>query len=1077
MKFEGDDQDDHLKRNDRTKNRPHINYEVPDPEDRQEKPWQRVNNTPFINTVPSYFIILVLGFYLLLAYSTQRVEDDMPRPVMDADLNKDVSNIAFSEETALQYLYTIMGDRPRVAGTEYHLQQTEVVRDLLLNATRDATVPVTVLWQTASGESPFFALLYTMMGDRPRVAGTEYHLQQTEVLRDLLLNATRDATLPVTVLWQTASGAFKLDHEIPYLAWYYNASNIAALLEGESGVRANGELGTTLLLNCHYDSVPFALGASDNVAFCAILAEILHRVAQRTTKFKHNLIFLFNGAEESGLLGSHAFLQHPWARNITAVVNLDAAGMNGKANVFQTLDSRLVRAYAKSTNRPSAQSFGEFLFGSGLVPSDTDFRIWRDYGQFYGIDIAFTKWGNVYHTRNDNPTNLQPGVLQAAGDMLLNLVNNMADMPELAEKAEPTTMVYYDYLNSFMIAYPLWAAYLVDALVAVVALISVGYYVFLVGVRKSTFRGLGWAVLGRLLSTLAAIGAGLAFVLITSATTTQLRYLSHQWITVPIYWIPYVLVAMITSQLYDAWSSKKSGLNRSFRALQASAATRTILAVLLLAMTCVPSLTTMRYVIAVPLFLMSVFSVIPLMLVRYLRVPAWQQLFVEMLVSVPAMMFLFTLCLRINSLMLPVMGRSASNTPDFLVGLLNLGLVALVTSAVRCGKRSLFYGKFKVLLVPVLVLMFLFTLCLRINSLMLPVMGRSASNTPDFLVGLLNLGLAALVTSAVFKVLLVSVPVLMFLFTLCLRINSLMLPVMGRSASNTPDFLVGLLNLGLAALVTSAVSGIELLFSRKRLWLPTAVAGLAALIIMFLPLEPYDAAGTGLQRHYWFHTEIINHTVTPPTSISGVTVTKIDTYTIDRMRRALADSGLNYTVKADLAEDCAQYIFCNLPMFRTRLPNSYAEALFIEMPPPTAFATMPSLRLESRLCSGTNCTLHFAFDGPAHNTLTLWPRSGSIVAWSYDAPTDPSFTQNDRPAYTIVQASATYSDPFDTQYFWITLEVPVAQQSRPLLDLAQHAHKKQHPELYTRDYQQLLDAAPDYFNIDTSLSIRNNYAF
>ncbi|XP_048007195.1 endoplasmic reticulum metallopeptidase 1-like isoform X3 [Leguminivora glycinivorella] len=879
-------------------NRPHINYEVPDPEDRREKPWQRVNNTPFINTVPCYFSILVLGFYLLLAYSTQLVEDDMPRPVMDADLNKD-NRIGFSEELALQNLYTIMGDKPRVAGTEYHLQQTVAVRDLLLNV-------------------------------------------------------TRSATLPVSIIWQTASGAFVLDHEIPYLGWYYNASNIVALLEGESGVQANGELGSTLLLNCHYDSVPFALGASDNVAFCAILAEILHRLSQRTTKFKHNLIFLFNGAEENGLQGAHAFLQHPWARNITAVVNLDAAGMNGKANVFQTLDPRIVHAYAKSTNRPSAQSFGEFLFGSGLVPSDTDFRIWRDYGHFYGIDIAFTKWGNVYHTRNDNPDNLQRGVLQAAGDMLLNLVTNMADMPELVDKEEPVTMVYYDYLNSFMIAYPLWAAYLIDALFAVIALMSVGYYVYVVGVRQSTFRGLGWAVLGRLACTLAAFGIGLIFVLLMNATTTQLRYLSNQWITVPIYWIPYVLVAMITSQLYDAWSSKKSGLNRSFRALQASAATRLILAVLILIMTCVPALTTMRYVISVPLFLMSVFSVVPLALARHLRVPAWQQLFVEMLVSVP---------------------------------------------------------------------------------------------------------------------------VLMFLFTLCLRINALMLPVMGRSASNSPDFLVGLLNLGLAALVTSAVSGIELLFSRKRLWLPLGLVGLASIIIMFLPLAPYDASGTGLQRHYWFHTEIINHTVTPSTSVSGVVVTKIDPYTISRTKRALEDSGLNYTVKADLTEDCEQYIFCNLPMYRTRLPSSYADALFIEMPPPTAFTTRPSLRLESRVCSGTNCTLHFAFDGPAHNTLTLWSHSGPIVAWSFDATTDPSFVQNGRPAYNIVQASATYSDPYDTQYFWITLEVPVEQQSQPLLDIAQHAHMKQHPELFTREYQQLLDAVPDYFNIDSSISIRNNYAF
>lgn len=41
---------------------------------------------------------------------------------------------------------------------------------------------------------------------------------------------------------------------------YQNTSNIIALLEGESGIFPNGTIGTSLLVNCHYDSVPFALG-------------------------------------------------------------------------------------------------------------------------------------------------------------------------------------------------------------------------------------------------------------------------------------------------------------------------------------------------------------------------------------------------------------------------------------------------------------------------------------------------------------------------------------------------------------------------------------------------------------------------------------------------------------------------------------------------------------------------------------------------------------------------------------------------------------------------------------------------
>lgn len=41
---------------------------------------------------------------------------------------------------------------------------------------------------------------------------------------------------------------------------YEDASNVIAVLEGESGTLANGTVGSSILVNCHYDSVPFALG-------------------------------------------------------------------------------------------------------------------------------------------------------------------------------------------------------------------------------------------------------------------------------------------------------------------------------------------------------------------------------------------------------------------------------------------------------------------------------------------------------------------------------------------------------------------------------------------------------------------------------------------------------------------------------------------------------------------------------------------------------------------------------------------------------------------------------------------------
>jgi hypothetical protein len=44
----------------------------------------------------------------------------------------------------------------------------------------------------------------------------------------------------------------------------------------------------------------------------------------------------------------------------------------------------MLRAYSSSVGRPSAQGVGEFLFATGIIPSDTDFRIFRDFGGIQG---------------------------------------------------------------------------------------------------------------------------------------------------------------------------------------------------------------------------------------------------------------------------------------------------------------------------------------------------------------------------------------------------------------------------------------------------------------------------------------------------------------------------------------------------------------------------------------------------------------------------------------------------------------------------------------------------------------------
>lgn len=68
----------------------------------------------------------------------------------------------------------------------------------------------------------------------------------------------------------------------------------------------------------------------------------------------------------------------------------------------------------------------------GLIPSDTDFRIFRDFGHVPGMDLAHNMYGYRYHTKYDHIDYLSPAVLQRTGDNILGLVRRLANSDELS---------------------------------------------------------------------------------------------------------------------------------------------------------------------------------------------------------------------------------------------------------------------------------------------------------------------------------------------------------------------------------------------------------------------------------------------------------------------------------------------------------------------------------------------------------------------------------------------------------------------------------------------------------------------
>ncbi len=51
----------------------------------------------------------------------------------------------------------------------------------------------------------------------------------------------------------------------------------------------------------------------------------------------------------------------------------------------------LVQAYVRAAVHPFASVVGQEVFQSGIIPSDTDFRIYRDFGNIPGMRYTFTQ--------------------------------------------------------------------------------------------------------------------------------------------------------------------------------------------------------------------------------------------------------------------------------------------------------------------------------------------------------------------------------------------------------------------------------------------------------------------------------------------------------------------------------------------------------------------------------------------------------------------------------------------------------------------------------------------------------------
>jgi hypothetical protein len=192
--------------------------------------------------------------------------------------------------------------------------------------------------------------------------------------------------------------------------------NIVARVPGRGGVDGvgGGPAGDKEAILClaHYDSVGAGPGVSDDLAGVAAWLEVLRALGSSRERLRRDLVVCFSDGEEQGLLGAEAFAsQHPFARDVGAVINLEARGTNGPSRMFETgADNDWVAAaFAREARRPSTTSLATEVYRR--MPNDTDFTVFRRRG-IPGLNFAWIGGVARYHTPLDDLSHLSVRSLQ-----------------------------------------------------------------------------------------------------------------------------------------------------------------------------------------------------------------------------------------------------------------------------------------------------------------------------------------------------------------------------------------------------------------------------------------------------------------------------------------------------------------------------------------------------------------------------------------------------------------------------------------------------------------------------------------
>ncbi len=255
-----------------------------------------------------------------------------------------------------------------------------------------------------------------------------------------------------------------------------NVENIIARLPGASTALDGGA--DDLVLMAHYDSRPDGPGAADDASGTASVMEVA-RIMVAGPRPVHDVVFLITDGEEMGLLGAQGFFrQHPAAKKVGLVLDLEARGSYGASSMFETSENNawLIDHLLESAPDLVASSLSYEIYR--YMPNDTDMSISKGEG-IAGLNFAFVAGLFDYHAMTDTPENLDPGTLAQQANYLLGTALHFANLHDWQSAKGDKT--YFNLWRGTLVSYSQGVAVAIGLVVLIL-----GLWVFGAALRAGT---------------------------------------------------------------------------------------------------------------------------------------------------------------------------------------------------------------------------------------------------------------------------------------------------------------------------------------------------------------------------------------------------------------------------------------------------------------------------------------------------------------------------------------------------------------------------------------------------------------